>query len=114
VVATEWGVADLRGRPPHERAELIIDNCAHPDFRKELHEYLKISRSGHTPQTLSAAFAFHCRFLETGSMHSVGRQEVIDELVGVIEPEAAAEQPEAGTDKDIETPLLAKGAGASK
>ena len=23
VVATEWGVADLRGRPPHERARLI-------------------------------------------------------------------------------------------
>ncbi|MGD0974122.1 MAG: succinate CoA transferase [Candidatus Korobacteraceae bacterium] len=106
VVATEWGVADLRGRPPHERAELIIDNCAHPDFRRELHEYLKISRSGHTPQTLSAAFAFHCRFLETGSMHSAGRQEVIDELVGVIEPEAAVEQPEM--------PLLAKGAGVGK
>ena len=116
VVATEWGVADLRGRPPHERAELIIDNCAHPDFRKELHEYLKMSRSGHTPQTLSNAFAFHCRFMETGSMRSVGRPEVIDELVGVIEkPEAAEEQHAAGTNKKvIELPLLAKSAAAGR
>jgi succinate CoA transferase len=71
VIVTEHGVADLRGRSPHERAELIIDHCAHPDFRKELRAYLHIVESGHTPQTLRAAFAFHCRFLETGDMHGV-------------------------------------------
>ena len=116
VVATEWGVADLRGRPPHERAELIIDNCAHPDFRKELHEYLNMSRSGHTPQTLSNAFAFHCRFMETGSMRSVVRPDVIDELVGVIEkPETAEEQHAAGTNKKVtELPLLAKSAASGR
>ena len=41
VVATEWGIADLRGRDPHERAQLIIDNCAHPYFRDPLHSILE-------------------------------------------------------------------------
>ena len=36
IVATEWGIADLRGRSPYERAVLIIHSCAHPDFRDEL------------------------------------------------------------------------------
>jgi succinate CoA transferase len=71
VIATEWGIADLRGRPPYERAELIIENCAHPDFRETLREYLKIVESGHTPQALPVAFAMHDRFLRTGDMRGV-------------------------------------------
>jgi acyl-CoA hydrolase len=71
VIVTEHGIADLRGRSPHERAELIIEHCAHPEFRDELHRYLRLVQPGHTPQTLRAAFAFHCRFLETGDMHGV-------------------------------------------
>jgi len=38
-LVTEQGVADLRGLDPVERANAIIDNCAHPKFRKALHEY---------------------------------------------------------------------------
>jgi acetyl-CoA hydrolase len=68
VVATEFGIADLRGRAPHERAQLIIDNCAHPDFRPELHAYLSMVEGGHTPHTLSSAFALHSQFLKTGDM----------------------------------------------
>ena len=71
VIATEWGIADLRGRPPYERAELIIENCAHPDFRETLREYLKIVESGHTPQALPVAFAMHDKFLRTGDMRGV-------------------------------------------
>jgi propionyl-CoA:succinyl-CoA transferase len=71
VIVTEHGIADLRGRSPHERAELIIEHCAHPEFRNELHGYLRIVESGHTPHSLRAAFAFHCRFLDTGDMHGV-------------------------------------------
>ena len=56
IVATEWGIADLRGRSPYERAYLIIENCAHPDFRGALKSYLAMVESGHTPHTLSAAF----------------------------------------------------------
>ncbi|HUO59386.1 MAG TPA: succinate CoA transferase [Candidatus Acidoferrales bacterium] len=69
IVATEHGIADLRGRAPQERAQLIIDNCAHPDFRPELHAYLDMVEGGHTPHTLSSAFALHSKFLETGDMH---------------------------------------------
>lgn len=71
IVATEWGVADLRGRSPLERARLIIENCAHPDFRDVLNRYLEMVKGGHTPQTLSAAFMLHEKFLETGDMRGV-------------------------------------------
>ncbi|MCB1123159.1 MAG: succinate CoA transferase, partial [Verrucomicrobiae bacterium] len=39
VIATERGVADLRGKNPHERAKEIVMNCAHPDYQDELFEY---------------------------------------------------------------------------
>ncbi len=81
VVATEWGIADLRGRDPHERAELIIDNCAHPYFRDPLHAYLKLVRGGHTPQRLSAAFSFHCEFLKSGDMRKLDWKSETPELV---------------------------------
>ena len=38
---TEQGVADLRGLDPIDRANCIIENCAHPKFRPALREYLK-------------------------------------------------------------------------
>ena len=37
VVVTEYGIAELRGRTVHERAEALIA-IAHPDFRSELRE----------------------------------------------------------------------------
>ncbi len=71
VVVTEQGIADLRGKSPHERSLEIINKCAHPDFREELRGYSQDVVGGHTPQTLDRAFAMHQRFLETGSMHGV-------------------------------------------
>ncbi len=71
IVATEQGIADLRGRSPHERALMIIQNCAHPDFRGELLGYLKMVAGGHTPHTLNAAFSLHSQFLKTGDMRGV-------------------------------------------
>ena len=47
VLITEYGVADLRGLTAWERAEVIIDHCAHPNFRGELREYLQ--RAKKTP-----------------------------------------------------------------
>jgi len=38
IVVTEQGLADLRGLAPRERAPLIIEKCAHPDFKDMLHE----------------------------------------------------------------------------
>ncbi len=40
VFVTEQGVADVRGLSPVERAELVIDRCAHPKFRPSLRAYL--------------------------------------------------------------------------
>jgi acetyl-CoA hydrolase len=68
VVITEQGVADLRGLDPHERARLIIDNCAHPDYRPQLRQYLELVKQGHSPQSLSLAFAMHRQFDRTGTM----------------------------------------------
>lgn len=71
VIVTEQGVADLRGKDPHQRSLEIVNKCAHPDFREELRGYSKVVKDGHTPQTLSNAYAMHQKFLETGNMHGV-------------------------------------------
>jgi acetyl-CoA hydrolase len=71
VVATEWGIADLRGRAPYERARLIINNCAHPEYRPLLCHYLELVERGHSPHTLSAAFRMHDSFARTGDMRNV-------------------------------------------
>ncbi len=75
VIATEWGVADLRGQPPRKRASLIIENCAHPDYRDALRAYLRFAADGHTPHTLDEAFSFHQRYIRTGDMR-LGRAAV--------------------------------------
>ncbi|MGE5646143.1 MAG: succinate CoA transferase [Acidobacteriota bacterium] len=67
-VATEWGVADLRGLAPRERACAIIDRCAHPDYREALHAYARLAGSCYAPHTLRAAFSFHQRYEDTGDM----------------------------------------------
>jgi acetyl-CoA hydrolase len=71
VIVTEQGVADLRGKDPHERARLIIDHCAHPEYRDNLRRYFEMAKSGHTPQTLATAFRMHEQFLKNGDMRSV-------------------------------------------
>lgn len=70
IIATEYGVADLRGKSPRERAEEIIEKCAHPEYRPLLREYLTFG-SGHTPMDLDNAFAFHKALLKTGDMRDV-------------------------------------------
>lgn len=71
VVATEQGIADLRGLCPLDRAECIIENCAHPDYKPLLRRCLAHGRGlGHTPISLEHAFAFHRAFQETGDMRN--------------------------------------------
>lgn len=70
ILITEQGVADLRGKSPRERAEEIIEHCAHPDYRPLLRRYLARTPQGHTPHDLRKAFAFHTAFLETGDMRN--------------------------------------------
>ncbi len=69
VIVTEQGVADLRGKGPVRRAYEIINNCAHPDYRPLLLDYLEhIAPKGHEPQSMRAALAFHDTFLKKGDM----------------------------------------------
>ena len=70
ILVTDQGIADLRHLDPVERAHCIIDNCAHPDYRGLLRDYLKAGRGGQTPHNLQAAFAFHNAFNETGDMRN--------------------------------------------
>jgi succinate CoA transferase len=71
IVVTEQGVADLRGKTPHERAVLIVEKCAHPEYRDLLRAYLALSNRGHVPQTLNNCFRMHIAFLEGGDMRKV-------------------------------------------
>ena len=71
VIISEYGVADLRGKSPVQRAREIIERCAHPEYRPLLHAYLDRGVKGHTPQSLDASFAFHRAFIETGDMRNV-------------------------------------------
>ena len=68
VIITEQGIADLRGKGPARRAEEIIENCAHPDYRPLLREYQRIASKGHEPCALRAAFAFHDTLVNKGDM----------------------------------------------
>ncbi|MDR1499746.1 MAG: acetyl-CoA hydrolase/transferase family protein [Tannerellaceae bacterium] len=71
IIITEYGVADLRGTSPVQRAHRIIDNCVHPDYRPLLNEYLAMGIKGHTPQNLNCCFAFHQELASSGDMRNV-------------------------------------------
>lgn len=71
VLVTERGLADLRGLSARQRARVIAENCAHPDFRPRLRDYMARAQSlggGDTPHLLGEALSWHQRFIETGSM----------------------------------------------
>ena len=62
VIVTEQGLADLRGLSPKQRAKVVIENCAHPDYKPALVAYfnraLELSPGRHTPHLLDEAFRF--------------------------------------------------------
>ena len=72
VLVSEQGLADLRGLSPKQRAKVIIENCAHPDYRPGLADYFRRAQAGsyggHSPSLLNEALSWHQRFVETGSM----------------------------------------------
>ena len=71
---TEQGIADLRGLIPRQRAQQIIDHCAHPDYRDALQDYFDralVNAPGqHTPHLLDEALSWHTRYLKNGTMQS--------------------------------------------
>lgn len=74
VIVTEQGLADLRGLSPRRRSRVVVNNCAHPDYRAELLDYIDraeaLPNAGHTPHMLGEAFSFHDRLQRTGTMRT--------------------------------------------
>jgi len=72
VIVTEQGLADLRGLSPKQRARVIMENCAHPDYRGALEDYFRRAKAGsfgqHAPSLPGEALSWHQRFIDTGSM----------------------------------------------
>lgn len=78
VLVTEQGLSDLRGLSPIDRAQSIIDNCAHPDYRPVLQEYLDRSIKeclaggvAHEPHMLFKVFKMQENLVCHGSMKCV-------------------------------------------
>lgn len=75
IVVTEQGLADVRGLSPRERAPVIIQKCAHPDYRDMLMDYYERSLfeclkrgAGHEPHMLRNAFKMHINLMEKDTM----------------------------------------------
>ena len=68
VIITEQGIADLRGKSPAERAQAIIENCAHPDYKNLLWDYVKMAAKGQTSHSIAAALGMHDTLLKKGDM----------------------------------------------
>ncbi|MDR6173129.1 succinyl-CoA:acetate CoA-transferase [Nocardioides zeae] len=73
VLVTERGLADLRGLSPTDRADRIIEHCAHPDYADRLRDYVDRAKAArpearHTPHLLDEALGWHRAFLRDGHM----------------------------------------------
>jgi succinyl-CoA:acetate CoA-transferase len=72
VLVTEQGLADLRGLSPKERAKLVIEKCAAPEYKGLLKDYLsrseQLSYGKHTPHLLNESLGWHNRYLRSGNM----------------------------------------------
>ncbi|KAI1759619.1 hypothetical protein GGR53DRAFT_132710 [Hypoxylon sp. FL1150] len=78
VIVTEVGLADVRGLSPRERARVIIDKCAHDEYKPILTDYFDKAEfeclrkgMGHEPHLLFNAFDMHKALVEEGSMRKV-------------------------------------------
>ncbi|HSN15472.1 MAG TPA: succinate CoA transferase [Anaeromyxobacteraceae bacterium] len=72
-IVTEFGLADLRGKSPKEKAKEVIEKCAAPEYRPVLWDYFKKAMANpsagrHSPHQFDKAFSFHQNYLATGSM----------------------------------------------
>jgi acetyl-CoA hydrolase len=75
VYVTEQGLADVRGLAPRDRAKVIIEKCAHPEYKPILQEYLRLStqiclkkKMAHEPHMLNAVFKMHNNLAQNGTM----------------------------------------------
>lgn len=72
IIVTEQGIADLRGLAPKERVPLIIENCAHPDFKEQLWDYynraVEATGNAQTPHILEEALSWHVNLAKNKTM----------------------------------------------
>jgi acetyl-CoA hydrolase len=75
VVVTEQGLADVRGLSPRERARVIIDKTAHPEYKAILLDYFERAEYeclkkgwGHEPHLLWQTFKMHKELNDKGTM----------------------------------------------
>ncbi|MFO7831501.1 MAG: acetyl-CoA hydrolase/transferase C-terminal domain-containing protein [Desulfuromonadaceae bacterium] len=75
VLVTEQGLADLRGLAPKDRAQKVIDICAHPEYKPILQDYFDqacketISKGiGHEPQLFDRCFKMQQNLAANGTM----------------------------------------------
>ncbi|KAG2388412.1 hypothetical protein C9374_000576 [Naegleria lovaniensis] len=75
VFVTEYGYADMRGLCPRDRARLVIEKCAHPEYRPILLDYYETclkkclkAGSAHEPHDLSVVFKMYQNLHENGTM----------------------------------------------
>ena len=51
--------------------QAIIENCAHPDYKNILWDYVKMSSKGQTPHCIPAALAMHDTLAKKGDMRLI-------------------------------------------
>lgn len=75
VIVTEQGLADVRGLSPRERARVIINKTAHPDYNPILTDYFERAEyeclkkgCGHEPHMLWQSFKMHKELNDHGTM----------------------------------------------
>lgn len=82
ILVTERGLADLRGLAPKERARVIIENCMHPDYQKQMKDYVEEAQKGggQSPHVMEKVFSWHLNYKNKGTMKlavesSIGKLE---------------------------------------
>ncbi|GKV65172.1 acetyl-CoA hydrolase [Sporosarcina sp. NCCP-2331] len=78
VIVTEQGYADLRGLAPRQKAEALIEHCAHPDFKDELRDYYNRAKEqvgGQTPHILEEALSWHVNLAKNKTMHKAAEAQ---------------------------------------
>jgi acyl-CoA hydrolase len=71
VLITEQGIADLRGKSPSQRAQAIIENCVHPDYKQLLWDFVKLgNKTNAYKPLLSEVFKMHTEFMASGDMRN--------------------------------------------
>ena len=76
IVITEQGVADLRGKSPKERAQAIIENCAHPDYKRASLGLPQTGRQSRADShAIQAALGMHAELAKSGDMKNTNWAE---------------------------------------